>query len=178
MPSMAKIPGRILRSLRSAMPRASVRTRSVMAWGGLISTYWNKWSARSESWACSSSHWICVSSLPTSWSVGSNSGQQSFVLHPADGTIKGLYGVLDDVGRMRCRDESCCTHQVNAVQQHTLAQLSNVRGATHEHVGVCLDVAEVKARDAWCIYADKRFENRRATVGASWHTPPGEHVVD
>ena len=75
-------------------------------------------------------------------------------------------------------EEAGGAHQVDAVEQHALAQQRGEGGAAQQGGGVVLEVAEIEAGEARRLGADVGLEDRGAPVCAARHAAAREHLVE
>ena len=100
------------------------------------------------------------------------SDEEPFLLHACYGAVEGLHGVCDELRRMGSRNETCHAHQIDAIEEHPLAQVFGDRGALEQSGGVFLEVTEIQSRQARRLLADKSFEDRGAPIAQ-----PGPRAV-
>src|SRR5262249_11214488 len=106
------------------------------------------------------------------------SDEEPFLLHAYYGAVEGLYGLGDELRRMGSRNETCHAHQIDAIEEHPLAQISGDRSALEQGGCVFLEVTEIQSRQARRLLADKSFEDRGAPICTAGDPTPCQDLID
>src|SRR5262245_60732371 len=87
------------------------------------------------------------------------SGEEPLLLHTCDRAAEGLHGLSDHLGRMGRRNEAGHAHQIDAIEEHTLAQVPGDGGALEQGSRVFLEVTEIQSCQPRRFLANKGFED-------------------
>src|SRR5262249_22640696 len=106
------------------------------------------------------------------------SDEEPFLLHACYGAVESLHGLGDELRRMGSRNETCHAHQIDAIEEHPLAQVFSDRSALEQGGCVFLEVTEIQSCQARRLLTDESFEDRGAPVCTAGDPMPCQDLVE